>query len=566
MNMRTLTTLLCLAAVLELPLAHAANTPMTEYLHLDRTDYAIAAVGGIGAPSTQGGGAGSLHLDGISGTVTLALLYWNGIDIEFPAEGLTGGNGDYDQPQVHFDGGDIIGTRVAAGGSNDCWPSLDSTLPPSAATYRADVTAQVRLRGNGDYTFSGFTSKPGHSANGLSLIVYFDDGNPANDFRIAHYEGSQSNVEIAHFAFDIDYNGGRVEAVLHASDGQGILTDGSLLWSTLPGRPDQGVANTLKYTKLYDGLQLWPGNSVPYLGHQRGGNPDTLWDIRRMPLTLLFASPRHYSTQFDYPKSGQDCVSIHVVQIVQPSDAQAPMLAPSPYDFGDVVGGTTSATQRFTFTNLMPGPVTIQPPAISDSLFHIVAQTCDGQTLAAGATCTIDVTFAPVAVQPAYSRMTVLRVPFKDAVFPLGVTNPVYVELRGSGVPSVPFSRLTFEPRTCTFKPTTVGNTSAPVRFNVRSSGTLPLTLGSVVGGEPRFPLIATTCTNGLTLSSGSACTLDLAFRPSVAGAVSNAARVEYTASDAPANSAMSLPLNGTGIVAGDAIFADGFEQSTCID
>lgn len=566
MNMRTLASLLCLAAVLELSQTHAANTPMQEYLHLDRTNYVIAAVGGIGAPSTQGGGAGTMHLDGVSGTVTLALLYWNGIDIEFPAEGLTGGDGDYDQPQVHFDGGDIIGTRVAGGGSNDCWPSLDSTLPPSAATYRADVTAQVRLRGNGDYTFSGFTSKPGHRANGLSLIVYFDDGNPANDLRIAHYEGLQSDIETAHFAFDIDYNGGRVEAVLHASDGQGILSDGSLLWSTLPGRPDQGVANTLKYTKLYDGLQLWPGNSVPYLGHQRGGNADTLWDIRRMPLTLLFASPRRYSTHFDYPKSGQDCVSIHVVQIVQPADAQAPMLAPSPHDFGDVVGGTTSATQRFTFTNLMPGPVTIQPPAISDALFHIVAQTCDGQTLAAGATCTIDVTFAPVAVQPAYSRMTVLRVPFKDAVFPVGVTNPVYVELRGAGVPSVPFSRLTFEPRTCTFKPTPVGTNSATVRFNVRSSGTLPLTLGSVAGGGSRFPLIATTCTNGMNLPAGGACTLDLAFQPGVAGAVSNAARIEYTASDAPANSAMSLPLNGTGIVAGDAIFADGFEQSTCID
>ncbi|MEO5560522.1 MAG: choice-of-anchor D domain-containing protein [Dokdonella sp.] len=565
MNLRTLSSLLCLIAALHLPRAYAVNTPMTEYLHLDRTDYAIAGVGGIGAPSTQGGGSGTLHLDGVSGTITLALLYWNGIDIEFPEEGLTGGNADYDQPQIHFDGVDITGTRVAGGGSNDCWPSLDSPLPPSAATYRADVTAQVRLRGNGDYTFSGFASKPGHSANGLSLIVYFDDGNPANDLRIAHYEGLQSNIDTAHFAFDLDYNGGRVEAVLHASDGQGILTDGSLTWNTLPGRPDLGVANTLKYTKLYDGLQLWPGNSVPYLGHQRGGNPDTLWDIRRMPLTPLFASPRHYSTQFDYPKSGQDCVSMHVVQIVQPADAQAPMLAPGPYDFGDVVGGTTSATQRFTFTNLMPGPVTVQPPAITDTLFHIVAQTCDGQTLAAGAPCTIDVTFAPVAVQPAYSRMTVLRVPFKDAVFTVSAIT-LYVELRGAGIPSVPFSRLTFEPRTCTFKPTSVGSTSALVRFNVRSSGTLPLTLGSVVGGEPRFPLIATTCANGLTLSSGSACTLDLAFRPSVAGAVSNAARIEYTASDAPANSATSLPLNGTGIVAGDAIFADGFEQSTCID
>jgi hypothetical protein len=463
-----------------------------------------------------------------------------------------------------FDGDEIIGTRIGGSGSNDCWPSADSTLPPSAATWRADVTEQVRARGNGDYAFSGLASKPGHSTNGMSLIVYFDDGNSANDVHVAHYEGLQSNTEGAHFVFEMNYAGGSVEAVLHGSDGQSLLTDGSLLWKTLPGRADQDVANTLKYTTLHDGLPLWPGSTVPHLGHQRNSNPATLWDIRRMALTPLFGPAHHYTTQFDYPEAGQDCVSVHVVQIVRPADLQAPMLAPNPHDFGDVVAGTTSATQRFTFTNLMPGQVTIQQASIADTQFHIVAQTCSGQTVPVGANCTIDVNYAPTFAQPAFPRTTTLLVPFKDAVFTVNAVTP-YVELHGTGIPATPFSRLSFEPRKCTFRPTPVGGTSAPVRFNARSSGSLPLTIDSVASGA-RFPLLANTCTVGMNLQPGAACTLDTAFFPGVAGVVSNVIRIEYHAIDAPANSAMSLPLSGTGVGGGDSVFGDGFEAATCID
>ena len=70
-----------------------------------------------------------------------------------PGLGFTGGDADYDQPDIRFDGTDILGTRVAGLGGNDCWGSG----APSAGTYRADVTAQVQSRGNGDYAFSGLS-------------------------------------------------------------------------------------------------------------------------------------------------------------------------------------------------------------------------------------------------------------------------------------------------------------------------------------------------------------------------------------------------------------------------
>lgn len=51
MNLRTLIFLPCLIGALAVaPLPCVANTPMTRYLDLQRTDYAVAGVGGIGAP------------------------------------------------------------------------------------------------------------------------------------------------------------------------------------------------------------------------------------------------------------------------------------------------------------------------------------------------------------------------------------------------------------------------------------------------------------------------------------------------------------------------------------
>ncbi|MBA8889621.1 hypothetical protein FHW12_003867 [Dokdonella fugitiva] len=543
--------------------AHAANTPLHARYVFARTDLAIAAAGGIGAPGAQGGGAGTLELDGVDGEVTLALLYWNGIDIDYPEAGLTGGDGDYDQPDIRFDGVDVSGSRVAAGGSNDCWPNDAATLPPSASTWRADVTDRVRLRGDGTYAFSGLSAKPGHSANGISLIVYFDDGNASDDLRVVHYDGLQSNRDQMAFATEFDYAGGAVEAILHASDGQGSLGDSSLLWTTLPGQTS-GSASTLRYGTLYDGLALWPGSTVPHMGHQRGARPDTLWDIRRMPLTAMLGPPRRYASSFEY-SSAQDCVSLHVVQVVRAADPLPAMLDPNPSDFGDLAAGATSSPRRFTFTNWMPSAVVIGTPTLSgDGVFHIVAGTCATQTIAPGAQCTVDVTFAPTVAGPPTAYAARLVVPFEDVVNHSPNPARPYATLRGSSVPATSFSRLVFEPERCTFASIPIGSTSAPIRFRVRSTGTLPLTLDAISGATTTFPIVADACTPGSTLAPGSECALAVAFHPSSVSLGTTSVRADYHATDIPSASA-HLPLQGRGLdVATTAVFADGFETSVC--
>jgi hypothetical protein len=114
--------------------AFAANTPMQARHAFARTAFTIAAAGGIRAPAVQGGGAGRLELDGVQGEVRLALPYWSGIVIGYPGAGLTGGDGDGDRPDIRFDGIDLTGRRVAAGGSND----------EASACYRMGARMRVR--------------------------------------------------------------------------------------------------------------------------------------------------------------------------------------------------------------------------------------------------------------------------------------------------------------------------------------------------------------------------------------------------------------------------------------
>lgn len=94
--------------------AQAVNSQASERERFERTDQVSAGIGGIGAAAAEGGGVGTITLAGVSGTVTRAYLYWHGIDIEKPPS-FTGGNADYDEPQIELDGQAIVGERVFGG-------------------------------------------------------------------------------------------------------------------------------------------------------------------------------------------------------------------------------------------------------------------------------------------------------------------------------------------------------------------------------------------------------------------------------------------------------------------
>jgi len=536
-----------------------AETPLSKTQEFARIDFVVAGAGGMGASGALNGGTGALSLSGVSGDVVLALLYWNGIDWESAADGFVGGNGDYDQAEIVFDGNTITGTRIASMGNNDCWGT-----PPndhSAGTFRADVTALVQARGNGEYGFSGLADGAGHSANGMSLIVYFNDGNAANDLHVDQYEGSLSSEESQwDLTFPLDYLGGPVEAVLHVSDGQVVFSDGRLRFTTIPGIPNSTATSISYLNNLPDGLAMWAGLSVPLMGHPRNSSATGLWDIRRAPLTSMYGPRRLYTTSMSIT-SGPDCVSLHIVQIVRSSDQQALSLVPNPFDFGDVLELTPSPPQVFTLTNHLGVPITISVPTVSPTAwFAIVADSCSGQTLAASATCQISVTCTPRAFGSVLASGS-LRIPWNG--HPLDGTH--YAQLDCASVPAGAFARLEFEPVRCNFGDVAISTTTSPRSFIARSSGNLPLTLTTIYAPANGFSITDSSCTPGLNMPPGTSCQLDVIFQaPAIAATRSSEVSIDYAASN-DASEIRDLALSARSVTSlptmdpGD--FKNGFEH-----
>ena len=203
------------------------------------TDVAYAGVGGL-----RDGGAGSIELTGVSGTVTEALLYWHG---PTDTEDLAANAG------VSFAGQAITGTNIGLSDDN-CWPFSNSHA------YRADVTALVG--GSGTYVLDGFT-KPDLLTNGAQLVVFYDDGNDANDRDVVLFDGNDSDI-VNDFDMPgwnvalpgITYSAGAASLDLVVSDGQ-EPGDGPLF---------------LNDAVLDAGPRIFSGDTVP-----NGGEDLTLW-------------------------------------------------------------------------------------------------------------------------------------------------------------------------------------------------------------------------------------------------------------------------------------------------
>jgi hypothetical protein len=159
-----------------------------------------------------------------------------------------------------------------------------------------------------DYVFSGLADGAGDSANGLSLIVYFDDGDPANDFHIRHFEGLQAEWNTT---FKVYYQGGSIEAILHVVDGQGNrYTQTSTRWAALPNYPGGGGGNPIIYSPEHNGEKLWAGLSVPNMLLPRPPYADGLWDIQHLPFNSIFGPMRDYDiTLTGGTTAAADCYS-----------------------------------------------------------------------------------------------------------------------------------------------------------------------------------------------------------------------------------------------------------------
>ena len=265
--------------------APSLATPVTFSEIVEQTDLTQAGVAGVGSSSSV-----NISLSGISGTVTKAYLYYHGI-----------GNPAYAPAAVTFGGAPVVPVSIGNASTN-CWGGGSSTA------YRADVTATVV--GNGTYAVGNLANGPGLSANGASLVVFFDDGNAANNRDVALFEGNDSDNTGGfpgetpgwHSVLsNVEYTAGTANVSMHAADGQ-PAGDGNVVFTATP---DNGGTNPLT---IVDTPLLWEGVSLPNAGQGRNGLG--LYDIHSFDITALFnATAATYTVNLDQ-NAGSDCLGL----------------------------------------------------------------------------------------------------------------------------------------------------------------------------------------------------------------------------------------------------------------
>jgi hypothetical protein len=287
------TSLLAIPTASATPLSPAASP--AEPAVLD-TDMIVAGVG-----DTDEAPGSSITLTGVGDhQISSVWLYWAGhSEPLIPA----------DYANISFAGEDITGTNIGYEGRSTCYFALDGYA------YRADVTALVS--GDGVYSLGDmFNNAQNHYYTyGASLVVFYDDGDDANNQDVYVYEGQDSNdgnsdngggwdASLA----NIFYRGGPATLTLHVEHGQepGPLAD------------DGDFA--LDGTTLASGA-VFQGDSVP----SAVGSSNARWDIKSFLITDAL-TPGTNSLNLTNVRS-TDCLDLIVATVSVASDVTPPVLA-----------------------------------------------------------------------------------------------------------------------------------------------------------------------------------------------------------------------------------------------
>ena len=230
--------------------------------------------------------------------------------------------------------------------------------------------------------------------------------------------------------------------------------------------------------------------------------------------------------------------SPQVVTLTGTGIAAAPVasLSPTSLTFGNQTVNTTSAARTVTLSNTGTATMTISTYTFTGTNASDFAQThtC-GTTLAAGANCTISVTFRPAATG---SRSANLSISDNAA------GSPQVVTLTGTGIAAAPVASLS--PTSLTFGNQTVNTTSAAKVVTLSNTGTATMTISAYTFTGTNASDFAQTHTCGTTLATGANCTISVTFRPAATGSRS----ASLSISDNAAGSPQVVTLTGTGIAA----------------
>ncbi len=177
-------------------------------------------------------------------------------------------------------------------------------------------------------------------------------------------------------------------------------------------------------------------------------------------------------------------------------------VSPGSLTFGAQAVATQSAAQAFTITSNGNSPVTFTTLSLTGDFTE--QDTCAGKTLAVGAACAVQVTFAPTATGTRTGLLT---------VYENVAGGQATATLTGSATAA---AALVLTPVALSFAATVVNATTASQIVTIANTGGTSSALAApVVRGD--FSLTANTC--GSTLAPQTACSVAVAFTPTASGA-----------------------------------------------
>jgi hypothetical protein len=194
--------------------------------------------------------------------------------------------------------------------------------------------------------------------------------------------------------------------------------------------------------------------------------------------------------------------------------------------------GQQSIAERLTLTNNGPGSVTLTS-VVASTEFNLgaAAGACGaGQTLAQGASCTIDVSFAPAAAGTRTGTLTIVS---------SGAPSTLVANLSGTGS-AVAAAAAAPSPTAVDFGAVRVGTVAAARALTIADAGTTNLIVNDIVVDAPFRLAAGGTCgAPPFTLTPGANCTVMVAYQPSDAGTHQGRLQVASNAA-APAVVALS--------------------------
>lgn len=212
-------------------------------------------------------------------------------------------------------------------------------------------------------------------------------------------------------------------------------------------------------------------------------------------------------------------------------------VTPPSLTFNNSQAGVASAPRTLTVTNsggATMANIGFQFTGAGAADFATGSTTC-GAALAAGASCTVQVTYTPPATGADSGSLTVST----STPGPNNSVITAMVPLNGGGVGT---GEILAQPAQVSFPATGVGQTSSPIAVSLTNLNA-SAALGSLsITASAQFQIGSNNC--GSSLAAGASCTVNVAFAPTSAGPQTGNLAIVSTAPGAPA----TVPLFGSGL------------------